>query len=106
MKHVLQPIADKILSKFAKWKGKALPITGHATLIKSVIMSSFVHSFMVYKWPSSLLWVINYKLRNFLCTGSCQETKLVRVTWNHCYRISSQVGLGLKDLGLLNDSLL
>ena len=105
-KAVLRPIADKILSKFAKWKGKSLSLAGRATLIRSVITGSFVHSFMIYKWPSSLLSLINRKLRNFLWTGSCEETKLVRVAWDRCCRPYSQGGLGLKDIGLLNDSLL
>ncbi|KAK3183586.1 hypothetical protein Dsin_030872 [Dipteronia sinensis] len=68
-KSVLQPITDEILSKFAKWKGKALSLAGRATLIKSVITGSFVHSFMIYKWHSSLLRLVNRKLRNFLWTG-------------------------------------
>ena len=103
---MLRPIADKILSKFAKWKGKSLFLAGCATLIRSVITSTFVHSFMIYKWPSSLLSLINRKLRNFLWTGSCEESKLVRVAWDRCCRPYSQGGLGLKDIGLLNDSLL
>ncbi|KAK1591397.1 hypothetical protein Q3G72_007018 [Acer saccharum] len=105
-KAVLRPIANKILSKFAKWKGKSLSLAGHATLIMSVITGLFVHSFMIYKWLSSLLSLINRKLRNFLWTCSCEEIKLVRVTWYRCCRPYSQGGLGLKDLGLLNDSLL
>ncbi|KAI9192875.1 hypothetical protein LWI28_028829 [Acer negundo] len=105
-KAVLRPIADKILSKFAKWKGKSLSLASHATLIRSVITSSFVHSFMIYKWPFSLLSLINRKLRNFLWTGSCEKTKLVRVAWDRCCRPYSQGGFGLKDLRLLNDSLL
>ncbi|KAI9198283.1 hypothetical protein LWI28_012969 [Acer negundo] len=105
-KAVLQPIADKILCKFAKWKGKSLSLVGRVTLIKSVITSSFVHSFMIYKWPSSLLSLINRKLRNFLWTASCKETKLVRVAWDHCCRPYSHGGFSLKDLRLLNDSLL
>ncbi|KAK3218537.1 hypothetical protein Dsin_012507 [Dipteronia sinensis] len=51
----LQSLVDKILSKFAKWKRKALSLAGRATQIKSIITGSFVHSFMIYKWPSSLL---------------------------------------------------
>ncbi|KAK3217931.1 hypothetical protein Dsin_011901 [Dipteronia sinensis] len=105
-KSLLQPIADKILSKFAKWKGKALSLARRATLIKSVITGSFVHSFMIYKWPFSLLRLVNRKLRNFLWTGSCEETKLIRVAWDRCCKPYSQGGLSLKDLGLLNDSLL
>ncbi|KAI9181501.1 hypothetical protein LWI28_015585 [Acer negundo] len=105
-KAVLRPIADKILSKFAKWKSKSLSLAGRATLIRSVIIGSFVHSFMIYKWHSSLLSLINRKLRNFLWTGSCEETKLVRVAWDRCCRPYSHGGFGLKDLRLLNDSLL
>ncbi|KAK3204635.1 hypothetical protein Dsin_018681 [Dipteronia sinensis] len=105
-KGVLRHIADKILSKFVKWKGKSLSLAGRATLIRSVITGSFMHSFMIYKWPSSLLSLNNRKLRNFLWTGSCKENKFVRVTWDQCCRPYSQGGLGLKDLGLLNDLLL
>ncbi|KAK3218686.1 hypothetical protein Dsin_012656, partial [Dipteronia sinensis] len=71
-KAVLLHITNKILSKFTKWKGKSLSLAGRATLIKSVITGSFVHSFMIYKWPSSLLSVINHKLRKFLWIGSCE----------------------------------
>ncbi|KAK3219264.1 hypothetical protein Dsin_013234 [Dipteronia sinensis] len=39
-------------------------------------------------------------------SGSCEETKLIRVAWDRCCKPYSQDGLGLKDLGLLNDSLL
>ncbi|KAK3189490.1 hypothetical protein Dsin_029051 [Dipteronia sinensis] len=105
-KSELQLIADKILSKFAKWKGKSLYLAGRATLIKLVITDSFVHSFMIYKWSSSLLRLVNRKLRNFLWTGSYEETKLIQVAWDRCCKPYSQGGLGLKDLGLLNDSLL
>ncbi|KAK2661152.1 hypothetical protein Ddye_007685 [Dipteronia dyeriana] len=48
-KFLLQPIVNKILSKFAKWKGKAFYLAGRATLIKSVSTGSFVHYFMIYK---------------------------------------------------------
>ncbi|KAK3212808.1 hypothetical protein Dsin_017514 [Dipteronia sinensis] len=96
MKSVLMPIADKILSKFAKWKGKSLSLAGRATLIRSMITGSFVYSFMM----------VTKKIRNFLWTGSCEETKLVRVAWNRCCRPYALGGLGLKDLAMLNNSLL
>ncbi|KAK2649334.1 hypothetical protein Ddye_016823 [Dipteronia dyeriana] len=105
-KVILMPIADKILSKFAKWKGKSLSLAGRATLIRSVITDSFVHSFMVYKWPAFLTKMVTKKIRNFLWTGSCEECKLVGVAWNRCCRPYALGGLGLKDLALLNDSLL
>ncbi|KAK3223775.1 hypothetical protein Dsin_010800 [Dipteronia sinensis] len=93
---LLQPVVDKIISKFSKWKGKALCMVGRATLIKSVITGSFVHSVMIYKWPSLLLRLINRNLRNFLWTDLCEESKLIWVAWNRCFRPLSNDGLGLK----------
>ncbi|KAI9157503.1 hypothetical protein LWI28_023591 [Acer negundo] len=93
-KAVLRPIGDKILSKFAKWKGKSLSLAGRATLFRSVITGSFVHSFMIYKWPSSLLSLINRKLRNFLRIGSPEETKLVRVAWDRCFSEANCLHIG------------
>ncbi|KAK3193386.1 hypothetical protein Dsin_024696 [Dipteronia sinensis] len=61
---------------------------------------------MIYKWSSSLLRLVNRKLRNILWTGSCAENKVIRIAWHRCFKLYSQGGLGLKNLGLLNDSLL
>ncbi|KAK2638106.1 hypothetical protein Ddye_025901 [Dipteronia dyeriana] len=97
-------LTDKILFKFSKWKGKSLFLAGQATLIRSVNTSSIVHSFMVYKWLFSLTKMVTKKIRNFLWTVSCKESKLVRVAWNRCCRPYALKGLGLKDLALLNDS--
>ena len=99
------PIADKIVSKFTWWKGKSLSMAGRATLVHSMITGSFVHFFMVYKWSVSLIQMITKKIRNFLWTGSCEDSKLVHVDWKRCCRPYALRGLGLKDLALLNDSL-
>ncbi|KAK2644797.1 hypothetical protein Ddye_019992 [Dipteronia dyeriana] len=99
-------VLDKTLSKFSKWKGKSLSLAGRATLIRSVINVSFFHSFMVYKWSVFLTKMVTKKIINFLWTGSYDECKLVRVAWNRCCRPYAHGGLGLKDLTLLNDSLL
>ncbi|KAI9187216.1 hypothetical protein LWI28_025626 [Acer negundo] len=40
-KAVLRPIADKILFKFAKWKGKSLSLAGRATLIRPYSQGGF-----------------------------------------------------------------
>ncbi|KAI9200016.1 hypothetical protein LWI28_001536 [Acer negundo] len=40
-KAVLRPIADKIFSKFAKWKGKSLSLAGLATLIRPYSQGGF-----------------------------------------------------------------
>ena len=47
----LKPIADHILTKFVAWKGSTLSMAGRLALINSVVYGSFLHSFMIYKWP-------------------------------------------------------
>ncbi|KAL8542918.1 hypothetical protein ACS0TY_003698 [Phlomoides rotata] len=69
----LKGTADRIISKFACWKGSSLSLAGRACLVNSVIVSSLVHSMMIYKWPKSLLNKIDQAMRNFICTGSSEK---------------------------------
>ena len=55
----LQPIADRILGKFSAWKGASLSMAGRVSLVTSVIQSSMLHSFAIYKWPKQLLRKLN-----------------------------------------------
>ncbi|KAK3192976.1 hypothetical protein Dsin_024286 [Dipteronia sinensis] len=61
----LIPWADKIKSKLESWKGFSLSMASRLCLIDSVVMGSFLHSFQVYRWPSSLLKDLNTVIRNF-----------------------------------------
>ena len=73
----LQHVADRILAKFVKWKGDTLSQAGRLVLIKSVICSSLLHSFAVYKWPMNLLKHMEKHMCNFLWSGSTAARKLV-----------------------------
>ena len=76
-KHWLKLIADKVCNKFSKRKGKTLSMAGRMTLIHFVITSSLLYSFTIYKWPISLLSMIERSMRNFLWTSSINKKKLV-----------------------------
>lgn len=65
----LQGISDSILAKFDWWRGKHLSMAGMVFLVNSTIYSSFIHSFMIYKWPKSLLNYMEKKILNFIWTG-------------------------------------
>ena len=58
-----QPLADRILAKFSSWKGSSLSMAGRLCLVESVIMSSFVHSMMVSRWPGTLLKDLDAAIR-------------------------------------------
>ncbi|XP_050222916.1 uncharacterized protein LOC126673008 [Mercurialis annua] len=102
----LKPIADRICNKFSKWKGKSLSMAGRLLLIKSVVTSSLLHSFAVYRWPHSLISYIQKCMRNFLWSGSILNRKPVQVPWKNCCLSVKEGGLGIKNLHHLNTAML
>ncbi|XP_019432659.1 PREDICTED: uncharacterized protein LOC109339643 [Lupinus angustifolius] len=79
----LQPIADKILAKLAKWKGTSLSIMSRVELMKSVIQSMLMYSFHIYKWPTQLLKNVDRKIRNFIWSG---DTEVKKLEWARFYK--------------------
>lgn len=77
----LNAIADGIITKFSKWKGHTLSLTGRRCLINSVIASSLVHSVMVYKWLGSLIQRMEIATCNFLLTGDITKKGEYNVNW-------------------------
>lgn len=51
----LAPIADAVLARFNRWKGKTLSFGGGVCMVNSVIFWALVHSMMVYRSPRSLI---------------------------------------------------
>ncbi|KAK2658407.1 hypothetical protein Ddye_004940 [Dipteronia dyeriana] len=70
------------------------------------IKSSFLHSFQVYRWPSSLLKDLNAAIRNYFWTGSIDGRKSIQVALKSCCRPKDGGGLGVKDLSILNKAML
>ncbi|XP_057790774.1 uncharacterized protein LOC131007877 [Salvia miltiorrhiza] len=102
----LMPIFDKIVQKFARWKGLQLSIAGRLCLVRSVIQSSIVHSMMVYKWPKSLLHSLDRKCRNFIWTGSIDQQPRCSVSWRRVCAPKEEGGLGIRSFTLMNKSFL
>ena len=102
----LKTITDKVIAKMEAWKGHSLSISSHLTLIKSTIYGSLLYSFMIHKWPCALLKYMEWKIRNFLWTGSIASRKLVSVSWDKCCSLLDEGGIALKRLSYLNKALL
>ncbi|XP_057770242.1 uncharacterized protein LOC130990061 [Salvia miltiorrhiza] len=100
------PIFDRIVQKFARWKGLQLSIAGRLCLVRSVIQSSIVHSMMVYRWPKSLLHSLDKKCRNFVWTGNIDERPKCSVSWGRVCAPKEEGGLGIKSFTLMNQSFL
>ncbi|XP_019431829.1 PREDICTED: uncharacterized protein LOC109338932 [Lupinus angustifolius] len=98
----LQAIADRILSKLANWKGASLSIMGRVEIVKSIIQSMLVYSFHVYKWPATLLKLLDNAIRNFIWSGSSTQQKICTVAWSKMCSPTSEGGLGLRSLRQMN----
>ena len=81
-------------------------MAGRLTLIRSVITSSLLHSFAVYKWSASLLSRMERCMRNFLWTGSINDKKLVTIPWTQTCLPLKAGGIGIKQLKSLNEAML
>lgn len=102
----LQPIADRILSKLASWKGMLLSIMGRVELTKSVVHSMLLYSFQVYAWPVKLLNHLDRCIRNFIWSGDILTRKMVIVAWSKMSCPVKEGGVGIKSLGCLNKAAL
>lgn len=102
----LQALADKAKAKLTGWKGKLLSMAGRVQLTQSVFQSMLLHSFSVYKWPSSLLRPLSRCARNFIWSGDVTSKKSVTVSWRQICAPKNEGGLGLRDLGSLNTTAL
>lgn len=90
----LRSIADRILSLLEPHKSKLLYYAGSLCLINLVILSSFIHSFYFYHWPSSLIDSLSSSIQNFMWSRSICVLKEVIVAWEFCCLPKQDGGLG------------
>lgn len=62
----LQPIADKIKSRLSTWKDYLISAEGSVQLVKYVVQRMLLYSFMVFRWPTTLLNSVDTCMRNFI----------------------------------------
>lgn len=66
MKHMFEPLMDKIQKKLAGWKGRLLSFGGEITLIKYVLCSMPIHVLSVLKLPKGVHNDLNSIFSSFL----------------------------------------
>ncbi|XP_024632876.1 uncharacterized protein [Medicago truncatula] len=101
-----QPIVDRIKVKLATWKGVLLSIMGRVQLVKSIIHGMLVYSFHIYRWPISLLKMLDRWIKNFVWSGDISTRKVCTVSWNQVCLPWEFGGLDLKSTRTINSSLL
>lgn len=100
----LQSITDKIILKFASWKGTLLFIARRVELVKSMIHSMLTHLMLIYAWPISLIQRIDKAARNFIWSGDIAKNKVVSVAWKSVCKPLTEGGLGIRNLRVLNEA--
>ena len=64
------PLLDSVRKRLCRWKGKWLSFAGRLVLIKHVLASILVHSFLALPAPRSILKELDKLMRNFLWSAS------------------------------------
>lgn len=105
-KSTWKPILDRFKSKLASWKRRYLSIGGRIVLIKSVLSSLPIFYMSLFKIPEGIVKALESIQAKFLWGGSELKRKLHLVGWPKITQAKSNVGLGIKNIKEMNDSLL
>jgi len=79
---------------------------GRVELVNSVIFGSLSYNFQVYKWPSSLLKLVDKWVRNFIWAGDINKKGFVTVNWGTISNLNSKGGLQVINFQLENKAYL
>lgn len=100
-----KPVLENISMRLSSWKSRSLSLGGRIVLINSVLSSIPVYFFSIYKAPVSVIKAISELQKQFLWGGSVDRKRIHWVRWEEVCK-KEDGGLGIKDLGCFNRSLL
>jgi len=89
--------------KLAVWKSKSLSIGGRTTLIGSSLSNSFVYHISMYLLPKLIGWTGK---GCFLLARGWAQKKYHLVEWDIINKSKKYGGLGIKNIQIMNISLL
>ena len=97
---------DKIKSRLSSWKRRHLSFRGRIVLIKAVLLSLPLYYMTIYKMPECVIKSIESIQARFLWGGSDLKRKIHLVTWSKLSQSKLSGGLGIRNIKLMNESLL
>ncbi|GKV27594.1 hypothetical protein SLEP1_g36753 [Rubroshorea leprosula] len=101
-----QPLLESFKKKLSSWKGRQLSLGGRITLINSVLSSLLVFLMSVYRLPKGTLKAIDKIRKSFLWGGEGERKRINWVNWKKVCLPKEAGGLGVRDLGNFNRSLM
>jgi hypothetical protein len=100
------PVVEVIQKRLNSWRNRFVSIGGRVILINSVLAAIPVFYLSFLKMPTKVWKMIVAIQRYFLWGGSCNNSKIAWVKWSDLCRAKAEGGLGIKNLRLVNVSLL
>ncbi|CAL5328668.1 unnamed protein product [Camellia sinensis] len=105
-KSTWNPILDKVSKRLSSWKRKLLSFAGRLTLIKSVLSNLPLYFLSLFKMPIGVNKALRKIQAKFLWGGSKDGRSVHLVNWGEVTKNKNQGGLGVRDLGEVNDCML
>ena len=99
-------IKERIWKKLKGWKEKLLSQVGREILIKAVIQAIPPYTMPYFKLPKGLINDIKTLIRKFWWGYKGEQRKIRWVGWEKMCRPKCEGGMGFRELGKFNDSLL
>jgi hypothetical protein len=100
------PMLEKMDKRLAGWKGRFLSLGGRLTLLNSCLSNIPLYMLSIYPTPKSVIRKLDLLRKRLLWQGGSQTKKMHLVNWNTVCSPKSLGGLGVLNLGYMNDALL
>lgn len=102
-----KPLEQKIAAKLQHWNSSNISMAGRLVLLQSVLDSTPMYWFGLYKMPKKTIQLIDKQRRHFLWGGKTDgPRKLHLLNWDRLCTPKSVGGLGIAPLEARNNSLL
>ncbi|KAL2228524.1 UNVERIFIED_CONTAM: hypothetical protein Sindi_1832100 [Sesamum indicum] len=100
-----QPLLLKIDARINGWDGISLSYAGRIQIIKSVLSAMSIYWASAFILPKAIIKQIEKRLRTFLWKGT-STSGYAKVAWKDVCKPIKEGGQGIKDIGILNRSLI
>ncbi|WJX67429.1 hypothetical protein P8452_51895 [Trifolium repens] len=101
-----KPMLDTIKGRLGAWGNKYVSLGGRIVLINAVLNSLPIFFLSYFKMPVKVWQEVVKIQRKFFWGGIGSRRKICRVKWSEICKPKKEGGLGIKDLRLMNISLL
>ncbi|KAK2393020.1 hypothetical protein QL285_055002 [Trifolium repens] len=100
------PVIEVVQKRLASWKNKYVSLGGRVVLLNSVLSAIPIFYLSLFKMPVGVWKKLVRLQRRFLWGGAAGASKINWVRWMDVCRHKKEGGLGVKDLRIMNISLL